>query len=461
MKEKGKIQGMIGLEIHVYLVTKEKLFCNCKASREKGQRKNIYVCPICVGSPGAKPMLPNKEALTQGVRIGLMLGCKINKELVWQRKHYDWPDLPKGYQTTLSGGVPGVGENGEFRGIGIWSMHLEEDPAAWDPGTGCVDYNRSGLPLVEIVTAPDFKSSIEVMAWLKKLVHGLSYLKAVDSNAGIKVDVNVNIRDKTQRVEIKNLSSIESIGKAIEYELERQNEEGGVKETRRFDASKGRTFRMRSKEGEDDYRFISDPDLQEIIIESGFISRLNRELPENPVEKLEKIIKKFRIGKKDAEVLTKHIDIAEFFEEVVSLGKGKFTADFALPWITVELLRHLNYNKTRLDGIDIKAPDFVELLEVVRNGKISVLKGKEILNRFYPKSFSIKGEVRKAGKIVGKGELLKVVDRVVKENSKAVEDYNAGDKKALNFLMGKIMTLTEKRADFKTVREILLKILKK
>src|SRR3989344_796389 len=150
---KKSLQGMIGLEIHVYLITREKLFCRCKSSREKGQKENIYICPICTGQPGAKPMLPNEEAVKQAVRIGLMLGCKINNELVWKRKHYNWPDLPKGYQNTLSGAkaIP-VGENGNLMGIKIGSMHLEEDPASWNPETGEVDYNRSGLPLVEIVT---------------------------------------------------------------------------------------------------------------------------------------------------------------------------------------------------------------------------------------------------------------------------------------------------------------------
>src|SRR3989344_4164927 len=237
------LKGMIGLEIHCYLLTREKLFCTCKASREKGLKVNTLICPICTGMPGAKPMLPNRTAVEKAVQIGLMLNCKINKELIWQRKHYDWPDMPKGYQNTLSGkyAVP-VGEKGKFKGIGISSMHLEEDPASWDPETGEIDYNRSGLPLVEIITEPDFETSGEVMDWLTKLVHNLSYLKAVDANAGIKVDTNVNIKGKTEKVEIKNISSIEDIGKAIDYELERQGKEGNKnRETRRFDSNKGKT----------------------------------------------------------------------------------------------------------------------------------------------------------------------------------------------------------------------------
>ncbi len=459
MGQMQELCGMIGLEIHAYLITKEKLFCRCVASREKGLRSNVNVCEICTGQPGAKPMLPNKEAVMQAVRIGLMLGCKINNQYIWKRKHYSWPDLPKGYQNTISGAnaVP-IGENGEFHGIGIWSMHLEEDPAAWEPETGCVDYNRSGLPLVEIITAPDFTNAEEVMGWLNKLIHSLAYLKAVDKDAGIKVDVNVNIPHKTERVEIKNLNSIENIGKAILSELERQKKEGGVRETRRFDAVSGKTIRMRGKEEEDDYRFISDPDLQNIFLSSDLLNKLRDKMPESPEKKLNKIIKKFKIDKKDAEILTKHIDIAEFFEGIVDSGVD---AKFALPWVCVELFRILNYNKTSLDRVDIKVEHFVELLNSVKRGEISILQGKELLNKFYPKSFSIKESLGKgAGRITDKKEIESIIKKVMAENRKAVEDYKKGEKSAFNFLMGQIMRKSEKRADFEVVREVLLKLLK-
>tara|TARA_Y100000310_G_C20696541_1_gene826105 strand:+ start:2916 stop:4283 length:1368 start_codon:yes stop_codon:yes gene_type:complete len=453
--EELKLKGKIGLEVHVYVVTKEKLFCQCRASREKGLKPNSNICPICVGQPGAKPILPNKSAIEKAVQIGLMLGCKINHGLVWQRKHYDWPDMPKGYQNTLSGAkaIP-VGVNGKFLGVEIWSMHLEEDPAAWDPNSGRVDYNRSGLPLVEIITGPDFKTGEEVVLWLRKLVHSLSYLKAADTNAGIKVDTNVNIPGKTERVEIKNISSVEDIGKAIGFELERQLEEGSTKETRRFDSVKGKTMVMREKEGAEDYRFISDPDLQEIIISKEFVSSLERGLPESPDEKLERFIKAHKIGKEDAAVLTKHVDIAEFFEKVAE----KVDARFALRWVTVELLRHLNYHKTSLGEVDIAVEDFVGLLKMVQSGKITELQGKQLLNRFYPKSFNPEKKAEK--KIDSEKELEKVIEKVVEENGKAVSDFKAGDKKALNFLMGRVMAKTSGRADFKVVRRLLEKVLK-
>jgi aspartyl-tRNA(Asn)/glutamyl-tRNA(Gln) amidotransferase subunit B len=451
-----ELKGKIGLEVHTYLVTREKLFCRCAASRERGLQGNVNICEICTGQPGAKPMLPNFEAVKKAVQIGLMLGCKINNAVAWQRKHYDWPDLPKGYQNTISGAhaMP-VGVNGKFEGIEIWSMHLEEDPAAWEPDSGKVDYNRSGLPLVEIITAPDFTTAEEVVSWLRKLLHGLDYLKAVDSNAGIKVDVNVNLPGRTERVEIKNLNSLESIGKAIEYEFERQNKEGGkTKETRRYDEAKGRTMIMRSKESAEDYRFISEPDLPAIVIKKELVSEIGENLPEMPSVKLQKLIKKHKIDKKNALILAKNLDIVEFFEKVAE----KIDAGFALHWVTIELMRFLNYNKKMLHEVDIKVEHFAELLNLVKLGKITELKAKEILNKFYPKSFMPSAEAE--GRITNEKELEEVADKVIKENKKAVSDYKKGDEKALNFLMGEIMKATHKRADYKVARSLLEKMLK-
>ncbi len=449
------MKGMIGLEVHVYLVTKEKLFCRCKASREKGLKSNIYICPICTGQPGAKPMLPNKEAVKKAVQIALMLKCKINKEVSWQRKHYDWPDLPKGYQNTVSGAhsIP-LGANGEFSRIKIRSMHLEEDPASWDPKTGYIDYNRSGLPLVEIVTEPDFSFSEEVSEWLKKIVHALAYLKAADKNAGIKADVNVNIPGKTERVEIKNINSIENVKKAIEYELERQEKEGSIRETRRYDELKEKTISMRSKEYEEDYKFISDPDLQTIQLSDKLISELKEKLPEMPETKLEKMIKHYKIDKKNAEILTKHLDIAEFFEKIAE--SKKIEPDFALPWITIELFRVLNWNKKTLEEVDINLKHFIKLLELVKKRKITELQAKQILNKFIPKSFD---PSKVEGKIDDKKELELIIRKVIEKDKEAVSDYKGGDKNTFNFLMGQIMKATNKRADYSLARKILEKAL--
>jgi aspartyl-tRNA(Asn)/glutamyl-tRNA(Gln) amidotransferase subunit B len=450
-----ELKGMIGLEIHTYILTKEKLFCKCLASRERGLKPNTNICPICTGQPGAKPMLPNKIAIGKAIQIGLMLNCKINTFLPWQRKHYSWPDLPKGFQNTLSGKhAISLGVNGRFLGINISSMHLEEDPASWDPETGEVDYNRSGLPLVEIITAPEFTTSEEVTNWLNKLLHSLSYLKAIDPNAGIKVDVNVNIPGKTERVEMKNINSVENIGLAINYELKRHSiEEQRTKETRRFDPKKLITIKMREKEGAEDYRFIADPDLQPIIIGNKMINAIESTLPESPEEKLKKMIKRFKIDEKNASILTKNVDIAIFFERIVE----KIDPKFALSWVTIELLRFLNYNKTTIDKVEINPEHFISLLKLVKEGKITELQGKQLLNKFYPKSFN---PINIEGKITDKKELEQIANKVIKNNEKAVKDYMAGEQKSLDFLMGEIMKLTNRRADYKITREVLSKLIK-
>ena len=449
----------IGLEIHGYLLTKEKLFCRCKA--EHGLKKvspNVNICPICCGYPGSKPMLPNSEAIKKIIQIGLMLNCKINPRFLWQRKHYDWPDLPKGYQTTISGSysIP-VGQEGEFLGIKIREVHLEEDPAKWNPEDGCVDYNRSGMPLVEIVTEPDFHSAEQVSLWLKQLILTLSYIKVLDKDSGIKADVNVSIYG--DRTEIKNVNSISSIVSAINYEIKRQEKEKPIKrETRAWLDDKQITVKMREKESSADYRFIPEPDLPIIKISEKEIQDLKKTIPESPAEKLNKLIKKFKINKKEAEVLTSNLELVEFFEKIAE----KIPADFALDWVTIELLRVLNYNKKSLSDsdINIKPEHFIELLNLVKQGKITELKAKRILNDFIPKSFSPLKEAKTSGKIENKTELNKIIEIVIKKNNQAVQDYKAGKKESLNFLMGEVMKESNRRADYKVAIEILKKKLK-
>ena len=473
--------GMIGLEVHAYPRTKGKLFCGCEVVREKGAAKNSSVCPVCTGQPGAKPMLPTGEAVEQAVRVALMLQCKIGKGIGdlgknpagtdaavirWQRKHYSWPDLPKGYQLTLSGsGAVPIGAGGSFMGIGITQVHLEEDPAAWDPETGCVDYNRSGVPLLEIVTEPEFSTAEEVVAWLGDLVHGLRYIGVLDLSAGLKADVNISLPGRHERVEVKNVHSVKEIGAAIEYELDRQSKGGkkaagtvaqlSVGETRRFDAASGKTVVMRSKEGADDYRFIVDPDLLGLRLSKGFVADLEKGMPETPEEKLEKLIGKYKLGKQDAAVLAKHLEVVEFYEGVVEAG---LPAKFVLPWVTGELLRVLHYSGHELDAVDVKVEHFVALLKMVKDGKITETQAKKTLNEFVPKSFD---PTRKVGKkMSGKDELEKGVAGILKANEKAVADYQSGNKGALHFLVGQVMAKTKGAADVSVVRVLLENLLK-
>lgn len=449
----------IGLEIHGYINTKEKLFCRCESLHGlKLVKPNTNICPVCTSQPGSKPLLPNETALNKSIEISLILNCKINENLIWQRKHYDWPDLPKGFQSTLSGShaMP-VGVNGEFLGIRIREAHLEEDPAAWNPKTGEIDYNRSGCPLIEIVTEPDFSSSEQVVDWLKQLVVTLGYIKALDKSAGIKADVNVSLPElKGERVEVKNVNSIRNIKASIESEIIRQKQEvPKVQETRMFDESKGITIKMRSKEQAQDYRFICEPDLPMMIIKKERVNLLKNKLPETPQVKLKKLLQKHNIEKRYAEILIKKIEIAEFFEEVID----KIDVKLASPWICIELLNVLNYNKKELEDVEINPEHFIELLKLVRDKKITELKAKDILRSWKEKSFSPLKEAESNSKISSQDELTNSCKEIIKENPVPVQDYKNGKKEALNFLIGKVMQKTNKRADFKTTREVLEKLL--
>tara|TARA_Y100000310_G_scaffold338650_1_gene428922 strand:+ start:10275 stop:11660 length:1386 start_codon:yes stop_codon:yes gene_type:complete len=450
----------IGLEVHTYLDTAEKLFCKCSTNTE--EKQNTHICPICTGTPGSKPMLPNDEALKKLLQIALILNCQISdKPLIWNRKHYSWPDLPKGYQNTISGAhTTFPAEKGHFKGINITECHLEEDPAAWNPETGHINYNRSGLPLVEIVTDPDFKSIEQVIDWLKGLLLSLSYLKIIRKNAGIKVDVNVSTYG--ERVEMKNINSLDKIKKALQYEIARQLEEHEngkeiAQETRRYDATKGKTIRMRTKENAADYRFIPEPDLPVLKIDKKLVDELKKNLPETPDEKLEKLLKKYKVEKKDAEILSKNLDLVEFFEALAEKGVD---VKKNLSWITIELLRVLNYNKKSLEDFDVEIlPEHLaELIKAVGDGKITVLKGKQIMNDFVPKSFSLKDHKEEITNI-DKKAVENICEQVIEENGKAVEEYKSGKEASLNFLIGQVMRLSERRADFRMAGDCLKKIM--
>ncbi len=406
-------------------------------------------------------MLPNAEASKKIIAIALMLECKLSDAaLIWQRKHYDWPDLPKGYQDTISGAysVP-VGYEGNFLGIKIREVHLEEDPAAWNPETGEIDYNRCGLPLVEIVTEPDFKSAREVREWLKKLIITLSYIKALEKDAGIKADVNVSTSG--ERVEIKNVNSFNSIMKAVEYEIARQGAEAKKgerikRETRAFDEKQGITISMREKEQAEDYRFIPDPDLPVILLQKGMTEKIKGELPESPHVKIERFVKQHKIEKDAAEVLSQSREIAEFYEAVLKHGAEKKLASY---WVTIELLRILNWNKKQLYEVQIEPEHFSELLKLVETKKITETAAKQMLNKFIPKSFPPLDRLKEAKRIESREEIEKICLEILKKNIKAAQDYKAGEEKALDFLIGKVMQATKGRADSKIAREILLKLI--
>jgi len=459
------IKPKIGLEIHGYLITNEKLFCRCPTNY-KIVKVNTNVCPVCTGMPGSKPMAPNVEALKKAVAIASMLDCKISEEvMMWQRKHYDWPDLPKGYQDTTSGSysVP-VGKDGEFLGIRIRQVHIEEDPARWDPETGNVDYNRCGMPLVEIVTEPDFEKSKDVREWLAKFLTTMSYIKTLNNDAGIKADVNVSVNadgKQGDRVEIKNVNSTYAIERAIDYEILRQSDElkkgNKIKrETRTFSERDKVTISMREKEQAEDYRFIPDPDLPVIGISTEMAEKILKSLPESPHAKVKRFVKQYKITDYEASVLSSDIELAGFFEKLLKLGiKPKIAAT----WVTVELLRVLNWNKKMLGDVAIKPEHFADLLKMMEKKEITELSAKNILNKFIPASFSPKKDADKVSRITNREEIEKFCRKIIENNKQAVSDYKNGEAKAISFLIGKVMEATNRRADNNLARQVLIELI--
>ncbi|HII30294.1 Asp-tRNA(Asn)/Glu-tRNA(Gln) amidotransferase GatCAB subunit B [Candidatus Woesearchaeota archaeon CG08_land_8_20_14_0_20_47_9] len=438
-----------GLEIHGYIKTPAnvKLFCNCLAHSSEAPNTNI--CPVCTGQPGCKPMPANEEAIRAVCSIALMLGCRINHSLIFQRKHYDWPDMPTGYQRTMSGSFSApVGENGSFLGIGIREVHLEEDPARWDPKTGAVDYNRSGCPLVEIVTEPDFKSASELREWLKRLVRTLSYIKAIDEEAGIKSDVNISIAPRFSRVEIKNVNSFTSIVQAAEYEISRQEQEVRAgrhveQSTMRWNDDKARTEFMRSKETAQDYMFIPDPDLPVISIGDAYIKDLEAGLPEKPDQKASRY-RKLGVDKADADVLSSEIELASLFEVIAE----QVNPVLAARWLRRELLRVLNYNKKELAAIKLEEKQIIALLEMVEKHEITDAVAKRILEMLIEKPFDVRGYVKeqRLAAISDDDTLRRLCKEAIQENPQAVADFKGGNEKALNFIVGSVMKKTKGKA---------------
>jgi aspartyl-tRNA(Asn)/glutamyl-tRNA(Gln) amidotransferase subunit B len=412
-------------------------------------------------------MAVNVEAVKKMIQIASVFKSRIVMgKLVWQRKHYDWADNPKGYQTTLSGPhakVNAVG--GKFKGINMTEIHLEEDPAQWNPDTGKIDYNRSGLPLLEMVTEPEFSDSEQVVEWLKSLVLSLSYIKAVRKNAGIKVDVNVSVGG--ERVEMKNLNSLEKIRKAIDYEIVRQTENNakGIvqkRDTMAYDESKGITIKMRSKEGASDYRFVPCPDLPTMSLDKHMVKKIQGDMPEMPEVKLKRLLKIHKINAGDAKILTRNLELVEMFEGIASIGKNDNVdaVKKMIPWITVELLRVLNYNKKTLEDedVEIRPEHLAELIMKVWKGDITKLKGKQIMNDFVPKSFSLKDHKEEISSI-SEEAVENLCRQVISENAKVVAEYKGGKDASLNFLIGSVMRLSERRADFKSVTGIMKRLI--
>lgn len=454
-------QLKVGLEIHGYILAEQKLFCDCAISEDSAPNTNI--CPVCTGQPGSKPKLTNKIALEKAINIGLMLGCKINPRLMFQRKHYSWPDSPNNYQRTMSGSYASpVGERGNFEGIGITQVHLEEDPAKWDPVSGRVDYNRAGFPLIEIVTDPDFTSAEQVREWLQKLVTTLSYIKALNKTAGIKCDVNVSIGPKFERVEIKNVNSQTAIVEAIMHEQQRQESEVAAgkaipMQTRAWNDEQKITQFMRSKESAEDYMFIPDPDIPFVDVKSDYLESLKSALPETPSQKKAKLVSS-GLNEEMANRISSSYTLINAYETARKHGISSSTAGlfFSRDVIGVATSKELD-----LDDLQI-TDQIYDLLSLVDKQKITVQTAQKILKLFpFESKFNVSEYVKSQGlvAVADTGALEAMCKKAIDANPKAVADYKAGNENSFNFLIGQVMRESKGAAKPDVLRPIMKKLL--
>lgn len=451
-------ETIIGLEVHCQLNTKTKIFCACSTSF--GAKANTHTCPVCLALPGALPVL-NKQALKKAISFGLAINAKINKKSAFDRKNYFYPDLPKAYQIS-QWSVPIV-ENGELiiniendeKRIGITRAHLEEDAGknTHEAGHSLVDLNRSGTPLLEIVSEPDMRNSDEAVAYLKKLHSILRFLNISDANmqeGSFRCDVNVSIRPKGEnklytRVEIKNLNSFRFIQKAIEYEASRQIaawEDGNyerevVQETRLFDTTKLITKPMRSKEEAAQYRYFPDPDLLPIVVPDDLMNEASK-LPELPDEKKTRYINELGLKPYDAGVIISTYEMARYFEDLIN---AKISPKLCVTWLCVELLGRLK-NGVTIENSPVNSTKMIELLGRIEDGTISANAAKKVLDELITnQSASVDEIIEKLGlkQVSDDGAIVAIAEAVLAANAEKVAEFKAGKDKLFGFFVGQVM----------------------
>jgi len=465
---------VIGLEIHIELNTDSKLFCGCKRAGSENEQPNTRTCQVCLGMPGSKPVV-NKKAIEYALKLALALKCNISKEIFFSRKSYFYPDMSKNYQISQYE-IP-LGKNGKLKlksgkEIGITRIHVEEDPAALihlgsmqKSAFVLVDYNRSGDPLVEIVTEPDLTSPEEARDFMNRLITILSYLEIFDQNSClIKADANISVKESNySRVEIKNITGFKEIERALFYEVARQKKEvsEGKKikqETRAWNSELGTTFSLRTKETEEDYGYIIDPDLTKIEITDSWIKQIKKEMPELAEEKLKKFTETHKIKQLDAEVIAAEKGLAEMFEKVAE----NVDPLLAAKWLRRELVRVMNYNKKTFADLEIDETHMIDLLKLVESKQITDTTAQKIMEKLMEKPFDVNKYVKEHNLLAVSDTLTldKFCKEAIKENPMAVEDYKNGEQKALNFLVGKVMQKTKGKATPKIVHELLKRLIK-
>ncbi|WP_103600861.1 Asp-tRNA(Asn)/Glu-tRNA(Gln) amidotransferase subunit GatB [Campylobacter concisus] len=448
---------VIGLEVHTQLNTKTKIFCSCSTSF--GDEANTHVCPTCLALPGALPVL-NKEAVKKAISFGTAINAKINKKSVFNRKNYFYPDLPKAYQISqfeipiVEGGELIIDVNGTKKRIGVTRAHLEEDAGKniHEENESLVDLNRAGTPLLEIVSEPDLRSSDEAVAYLKKLHSILRFLNISDANmqeGSFRCDANVSIRPKGDtklytRVEIKNLNSFKFIQKAIDYEVERQSaawedgkyDEEVYQETRLFDTTNLVTRSMRGKEDSAEYRYFPDPDLLPVEIPEEMYNEAIK-IPELAEQKVARYVSELGVKESDALNLTQSVEMARYFEELISAG---ISPKLATTWLIVELLGRLN-NGVTIETSPVGSAKMINLLKRIEDGTISGKAAKEVLDYLMENDADVDSVIEKLGlkQVSDDSAIIAIIDQILAANTDKVEEYKNGKDKMFGFFVGQVM----------------------
>lgn len=443
----------IGLEIHAYLNTQSKLFCSCTTNINDA-KPNTCCCPVCLGHPGSKPVL-NEATIEKAIKIGLALKCKINNEFFFSRKTYFYPDSASNYQITQYE-IP-VAQNGYLKinnkKVNIKRAHLEIDPASLIHPNGMenssnvlIDYNRSGLPLIEIVTEPDLTSPKEARNFLNQLENTLSYLDVLMKDTTLKVDCNISINNG-ERVEIKNVSGFAAAEKALEFEINRQIKqlefgEKIIQHTRAFNSLNNKTVELRKKETEDDYGYIFDPDLVKVVISEDELSRIKESMPMLPQEKIKKFINEFGLSEYEANVLCFNFELSNIFEELMQKkANPKISANI----LTREILSIINHDALEIKNLQINTDDLLDLINLIEKKLVSDKNTKlSLINYISGDNTSPKNYLEKNNLLIDeKIDVDLIVNEVIENNLSAVKDYKNGNLKVINFLAGQIMRQTK------------------
>ena len=470
---------VMGLEVHTELSTKTKIFCNC--STQFGGEPNTHVCEICSGMPGTLPLL-NKKVVEYAVRTGLATNCTITQYNKFDRKNYFYPDLPKAYQISQlylpicrNGYIEVDTDDGEKKKIRIHEIHMEEDAGKlihdeWEDCT-LVDYNRCGVPLLEIVSEPDFRSAEEVLQYLESLRAILQYIGASDckmQEGSLRADINLSVRKKGEekfgvRTEMKNMNSFKAIQRAIEYESQRQIElleEGGVvtQETRRWDDNKGVSTAMRSKEDAQDYKYFPEPDLPPIEISDEYIENIKNNMPELPREKKQRYMTELGLPEYDTNILTGSVYLVRLFERTVEVtGNPKDSAN----WIMGELMKLLNDSQTLPENMSFEFDSLGKIINLVNSGKINRGTGKKVLEKVFTDNVEPEKyiEENNLGAMTDTGAIKSVIEQVIAENEKSVNEYKGGKTQAFQYLIGQSMRALRGKAPAQEVQKILKELL--